>query len=368
MDKLVNQVATVRRTLNSLFYKFADEIDASLTAVLARENFILIGPPGTAKTMLVSSTSKLLKAKWFYRLLTKFTEIEEVIGPIDVVELLRGNVKRIYANSIVEADLALLDEIFNASSAILNTMLTILNERVVYDGGSIIPVKTWIVFGATNRIPDEEELQALYDRFPLRVFTKYAQPDETEELIKTGLRLRQRYDQLTPAMSMDDVKKLNEYIQSYVYENIDGLVKHIAPVVASYLDHIEISNRTRVKIPLYVMAYLTVAGIEPASVDSPTLRAGVLKTLKYLVRDREDLAEYESFLATHMPGNLSTLYDLVNEIKALVANNAVNIARERLREAYNILEREIADAVTYRFFYVELEELRSTLEMLKSQL
>ena len=368
MEEVINKVAQVRRTLDSLFYKFTDEVTAALTAVLIRENFILIGPPGTAKTMLVASISKLLKAKWFYRLLTKFTEVEEVIGPIDVVELLKGNVRRIYTNSIVEADFALLDEIFNASSAILNTMLTILNERVIYDGGQIIPVKTWTVFGATNRIPDEEELQALYDRFPLRVYTKYAEPDETEQLIKAGLRLRRDFDKLSPLMTMDEVKKLHDYIQNYVFENTDTAVKHISPILASYLDHVVISNRTRVKVPLYVVAYLTTLGIKPSDIDAATLRAATLKVLKYLVKDREDLAEYESFLATHMPGSLSVLYDMLNEIKALIANNALSIAKEKLREAYELLDKSLADPVTYRFFQVEMAEIKATLEMLKSQL
>ena len=76
MDELVSKVTQVRKTLDSHFFKFSDEVMASLTAVLVRENFILIGPPGTAKTMLVASISKLLKARWFYRLLTKFTEVE----------------------------------------------------------------------------------------------------------------------------------------------------------------------------------------------------------------------------------------------------------------------------------------------------
>jgi MoxR-like ATPases len=368
VEEFITKIAQVRKTLDSLFFKFSDEVTAGLTAVLVRENFILIGPPGTAKTMLVATISKLLKARWFYRLLTKFTEVEEIIGPIDVVELLKGNVKRIYTNSIIEADFALLDEIFNASSAILNTMLTILNERVVYDGGNIIPVKTWTVFGATNRIPDEEELQALYDRFPLRVFTKYAQPDETEQLIKAGLRLRRDFDKLSPIMTMDDVKKLHDYLQNYVYENMDTVVKHISPVLASYLDHVVISNRTRVKVPLYVVSYLAVLGIKPSDIDAATLRAATLKVLKYLVKDREDLAEYESFLATHMPGSLSVLYDMVNEIKALVANNALSIAREKLKEAYELLDKSLADPVTYRFFQVEMEELKAALEMLKSQL
>jgi len=164
------------------------------------------------------------------------------------------------------------------------------------------------------------------------------------------------------------VKKVNEYLQNYVYENTDALVKHVAPIVASYLDHVVISNRTRVKVPLYVVSYLTVMGLRPSDLDAATIRAGTLKVLKYLVKDKEDLSEYESFIATHLPGGLSVLYDLVNEIKALVANNALSIAREKLREAYELLEKSVADPVTYRFFQAEIDEVKSTLDMLKSQL
>ncbi|CCC81527.1 AAA family ATPase [Thermoproteus tenax] len=368
VDALIKDVSKVRQYLNVYFYKFSDEITGALIAILSRENYIMIGPPGTAKTMLVASLSKLLKARWFYRLLTKFTELEEIIGPIDVVELLKGNVKRIYANSIVEADVALLDEIFNASSAILNTLLTILNERVIFDGGAVVPVKTWTVFGASNRVPDEEELQALYDRFPLRTFTKYASPEETEDLLRTGLALRQEYERMIHIMTMDDIKKINEYINKIVYENSELLVKHVSPLIAAYLDHVVISNRTRVKVPIYVMAYLTILGIKPSDMDASSIRAATIKVLKYLVHDKEDLSEYEAFVSSHMPGNLSTLYDLINEIKALIANNALTIAREKLREAEELMDKAYADPTLYKFFQTEMAEIKDALSMLRSQL
>ncbi|MGC8972998.1 MAG: AAA family ATPase [Thermoproteus sp.] len=368
VDALIQDIAKVRQYLDKYFFKFSDEITGALIAILSRENYIMIGPPGTAKTMLVASLSKLLKARWFYRLLTKFTELEEIIGPIDVVELLKGNVKRIYANSIVEADVALLDEIFNASSAILNTLLTILNERAIFDGGAVVPVRTWTVFGASNRVPDEEELQALYDRFPLRAFTKYASPEETEDLLRSGLALRQEFDQMSHLMTMDDIKGLNEYVNKMVYENRDVLVKHVSPLIAAYLDHVVISNRTRVKVPIYVMAYLTILGIRPSDLDASSIRAGTIKVLKYLVHDKEDLSEYEAFVASHMPGNLSTLYDMINEIKALIANNAITIAREKLREAEELLDKAYADPTLYKFFMTEMSEIRDALSMLRSQL
>jgi len=368
VDVLIQDVAKVRQYLDRYFFKFSDEITGALIAILSRENYIMIGPPGTAKTMLVASLSKLLKARWFYRLLTKFTELEEIIGPIDVVELLKGNVRRIYANSIVEADVALLDEIFNASSAILNTLLTILNERAIFDGGTVVPVKTWTVFGASNRVPDEEELQALYDRFPLRAFTKYASPEETEDLLKSGLALRQEFDQMSHLMTMEDIKGLNEYVNKMVYENRDVLVKHISPLIAAYLDHVVISNRTRVKVPIYVMSYLAILGVRPSDLDASSIRAATIKILKYLVHDKEDLNEYDAFVASHMPGNLSAVYDMINEIKALIANNAVTIAREKLREAEELLDKAYADPTLYKFFMTEMSEIRDALSMLRSQL
>jgi len=368
VDVLIQDVAKVRQYLDRYFFKFSDEITGALIAILSRENYIMIGPPGTAKTMLVASLSKLLKARWFYRLLTKFTELEEIIGPIDVVELLKGNVRRIYANSIVEADVALLDEIFNASSAILNTLLTILNERAIFDGGTVVPVKTWTVFGASNRVPDEEELQALYDRFPLRAFTKYASPEETEDLLKSGLALRQEFDQMSHLMTMEDIKGLNEYVNKMVYENRDVLVKHVSPLIAAYLDHVVISNRTRVKGAHIRHVVSRDPRRQPSDLDASSIRAATIKILKYLVHDKEDLNEYEAFVASHMPGNLSAVYDMINEIKALIANNAVTIAREKLREAEELLDKAYADPTLYKFFMTEMSEIRDALSMLRSQL
>ena len=315
-EESLERVRKAYSKMLTMFYKLSDEITGIFIALLSRENYVLVGPPGTGKTTLIYTLSKLLNAKWFYRQLTKFTDLEEILGPIDIAELLKGKVVRIYSNSIVESDLALLDEIFNASSAILNTLLSILNERVIYDGDKVIPVKTWTVYASSNRVPDEEELQALYDRFPLRSFLNYASPEETENLIIKGWQLRMELEKLQPLASMKDVHTCHDTILNYVYGNLNDIAKHISPIIASFVEHVQISNRTRIKVALYVVA-LSALELGELKIDPTLLRIATLRILKYLVSSRDQLNEYYTFVKAHMPDELVRLYELLNEAKAL---------------------------------------------------
>ncbi|MCG2895325.1 MAG: MoxR family ATPase [Vulcanisaeta sp.] len=355
-----------------MFFKYEDEVLGALMATLSRENYLLIGPPGTAKTTLIYALSKLLNAKWFYRQLTKFTDLEEILGPIDIAKLLDGKIERIYTNSIVESEFALLDEIFNASSAILNTLLSILNERVVYDGNKVVPVKTWTVFGASNRVPEEEELQALYDRFPLRVFTEWVSPDDTEPLIIKGWELRMDLERIEPLATMDDVYSINKVITQYVYEHIRDISKVISPIISNYVEHIPISNRTRVKVPMYVATYLLLHGIDigRTEITPALLRVGTIKVLKYLVNNKDQLNEYNAFATVHMPEDLLRISELLSEAKALINNEVYNEARERIKDAKELLSqlRSKWDRVMARLYAEEINELEELLRRLEGAL
>ncbi len=370
--RLFEKFKAINEKITGLFFKLDAEVQGALIAVLSRENYLLVGPPGTAKTTLVYTISKILNARWFYRQLTKFTDLEEILGPIDVAKLLEGKVERIYANSIVNAEFALLDEIFNASSAILNTLLSILNERVVYDGDKVVPVKTWTVFGASNRIPDEEELQALYDRFPLRAFLEWARPEDTEQLLVKGWELRGALEGLTPMASMNDVKEAHKAIVEYVKSNIKELTKVIGPILASYVEHIPISNRTRVKVPLYVVSYLVINGFDPfiEGLNPTLLRIATLKVLRYLVSSKEQLNDYNAFVMAHMPEDLLQINELINEAKALVNNELYDEARQRLNEAKGLLTKIKGkwNKSVLSLFASEIEELENAINRIESSL
>ncbi len=169
---------TTRREMANALIERDDEIDLALTALVAQDHLLLVGPPGCAKSLLLDSLMAWMHGRRFAMLFTKFSSPEECFGPISVAGLKVDRYCRVTAGKLPEADLAFLDEIFKASSAILNTLLKILNERTyeVGDGTSVqVPLKLCVA--ASNEWPQAQdggkELAALFDRF---VFRKTVRP------------------------------------------------------------------------------------------------------------------------------------------------------------------------------------------------
>lgn len=164
----------VRDELRAQFLERDIIIDALLAGLLARQHVLLLGPPGTAKSALVATLCNAIGgARHFQWLLTKFTTPEEVFGPVSLVALQQDRVARVTTGKMPEAHIAFCDEIFKANSAILNALLTIINERLFYNDGGVQPCPLVTVVGASNELPEGAELEALFDRFLLRFWVDY---------------------------------------------------------------------------------------------------------------------------------------------------------------------------------------------------
>ena len=185
-----------------------EEAYATVLALLSGEHLILIGEPGTAKSAMARRIASLLDARFFKYLLTRFTEPSELFGPLDINALREGVYKRITSRKLPEAEIAFLDEIFNANSAVLNSLLTILQERVLYDGYSEISIPLWSLIAASNRIPEDPELEALYDRLLYRVYVKPVSEDNWEKLLWASWAIeRGEHAAIRPIMGLEEIKE-----------------------------------------------------------------------------------------------------------------------------------------------------------------
>jgi MoxR-like ATPase len=174
MNELRTRFSTLREVLTDRHIERYDEVEIALVALLAKYHVALIGPPGTAKSMLAADLSKAFGGTFFeLDVMSKFTTPEELFGPLDVSKLEDGVYERVIEGSIVEADIAFLDEAFKASPAILNKMLRLMNEREYKHGRNIIKVPLKTMFVASNELPEGEELWAMFDRFQFRKVVNY---------------------------------------------------------------------------------------------------------------------------------------------------------------------------------------------------
>ena len=153
---------------------------------------LLVGPPGTAKSALVRHLARLVDARYFEYLLTRFSEPNEIFGPIDIKAFREGTYVRRVEAMLPDAEIVFLDEIFKSNSAILNSLLSILNERRFFTGSASIQVPLSSLFGATNEIPNDDALAAVFDRFLVRALSENLDSFHFHGLIERGMAARSR--------------------------------------------------------------------------------------------------------------------------------------------------------------------------------
>jgi MoxR-like ATPase len=231
----ITKVKTIENDLNDYFVERKNEIHGLLLGLISGSNVLLIGPPGTAKSMLVSSWAKTLdKSKYFAWQLHQFSTPEELFGPYSLSLLDQDKYVRITEGKMPDADIAFIDEVFKCSHGNLNAMLSILNERVFFNDGKAVPLDLKCVIGASNEVPEDgDHLEAFMDRFTLKYIVD---PIVENENFATMLKNSEIFYPKT-SVTMEEVRNASQEINRIsIDESIVSLI-------------IELRNKLSTKIP-----------------------------------------------------------------------------------------------------------------------
>lgn len=315
------RLSALRDKLRETFVDRDEAIDALLAALISRAGCVMLGPPGTAKSMLIreiASECSLVKggdqANYFEYLLTAHTMPEEIFGPTDISKLLGESpeVTRKTDGRLPHAEIAFLDEVFRGGSHILNTLLTILNERKFHNGREIEDVPLISFIGAANFPPQTEELQALYDRFPVRIWVDSVLTGRLgDQLTKNATRLLTASypgssTRAEPAgaskISTRDFRRLwaDLYMRLGVPKAQDKRLSEFIKNFNLFQSHVQLSDRAFGQLWLFAGAIDVVRGSQPTQ---PTGGGGV---------GHIECFKYVSPTATHQAG----IRDQVEELYA----------------------------------------------------
>jgi len=227
-------------------------------AAVAGEHVLVLGAPGTAKSEAVRRAARGLGGRYFEYLLGRFTEPGELFGPIDLRQLREGVVAVETAGMLPEAEVAFLDEVFLGSTAILNTLLGILNERTFRRGSTRLHCPLRVCVGASNALPDDDSLGPFADRFLVRSFLDPVGDPRLEDLLAGGWQLDAPAPVGLPTASLGDLDLLARTARALDLAPIRPALAHAIRLLRRA--DVTLSDRRAVRVQRLVAAAAVLAG------------------------------------------------------------------------------------------------------------
>jgi len=377
-DTLFTTLQNFRGSLNTAFLEREEVIDGLLASVITKQNTFLFGLPGTGKSELVRAVSGGFEgSKYFGYLLSPTTDPSELFGPVAISKLLKDEYTRDVEGYLPSANIAFLDELFRGSSAVLNSLLTILNERTFNNGKEIMHTPIQSIVAATNSFPQEESLQAFCDRFlfrptvePLRKPTSRRLLDlwalglKKRPVVKSGLTYK-HLEELQE--SVNEIKITDEFLDKF---------SQVFDLLASR--GITISDRRRVQILKFIKGWAIVQGDDTVYADH------LHRSLVHIIyQNVDDISVIKEVLQQAVPTAERMLTDikralsgLINEFNSINAQDCkaisdLNKLVSKLRKAHNdvlILDQKLSsimESSEYRISASTRQDATKTIQTLE---
>jgi MoxR-like ATPase len=340
-----------RASLNARFLEREEVIDGLLTSLITRQNAFLFGAPGTGKSELVRAVSKGFDGSGFFSyLLSPTTDPSELFGPVAISKLLEDEYTRDVDGYLPSANIAFLDELFRGSSSVLNSLLTILNERTFNNGKEIIETPLQSIVAATNSFPSEESLQAFCDRFLFRPTVSFLKkPVSKRSLDRWALGVGEPRPLSDSKLSYEDLLSLQEEVSSI--EINDDFLDDFHQVMETLSGRgIQVSDRRRVQILNFMRGWAIVQG------DTELVSEHLHNSLIHIVyRDVEDIVVIKDCLDQIIP----TANKLLHGIK---------LAGSEIASEYHAIEEEGSTLSALNAKVMKLRKLHRDLLTLEEKL
>lgn len=208
------KILDIAKELNYMFFEREDVIKNAMRSIVIGQSMLLLGPPGTGKSNITQELcSRITGGTFFQWLLNRTSDPAEILGPYSLKAMEQDRFKRVTNGKLPEAHIVFLDEIFKCNEPTLNIMLPLINEKVFYNDGIAVPVPLISMFAASNELPEDESLDALYDRLIFRMWVDYISDQGNKQKMFEGyLAKRNGLSGINgvTTISLDEIQALQE--------------------------------------------------------------------------------------------------------------------------------------------------------------
>jgi MoxR-like ATPase len=347
IDGAVRQINAHLDGLSAQFVSRRALLELVMLGLIARDHVLLIGPPGTGKSAAVQAVARAIDARSFEYLIGRFTEPSELFGALDLNALKDGQIRPVTSGMLPEAEIAFLDEIFLGSTAILNSLLKILNERTYRRGQFSMVTPLLSCVAASNAMPEDSALAAFADRFLMTMFVDPVGEKDLADLLRTGWRTATAAPDVVPALDGTVVADLHA---ATLLVDLDPVYEAYAHIVRKIrLIGVTLSDRKIVKAQKLIAAAALLRGARAAGPED-------LWPVTYLVQSRAQQEEVRELLHAELKDSRNPI--LSNSVAVATYGPTAHAAR-LTEEATLLLEQRPALAADplHEIWLVRLETM-----------